>query len=110
MTKEVRPANNWRMPAWTSRSVWVSILDVASSSIKMRGLDSMALAKATSWPLPHGEAAAPLLNVRVVPFFHLHDKLVGVDGFGRFYDLLIRGVQPAIPDIILYGARKEKGV
>ena len=52
ITIAVRPASSRRMPSSIRLSVWMSTLEVASSSTRMRGSAISARANATSWRWP----------------------------------------------------------
>ena len=68
MTKLVLPLRSASMPFCTSISVWVSILDVASSSIRILGSEIIVLAKAISCLCPIERPAPFSFNTVSYPF------------------------------------------
>ena len=57
-----------------------------------------------------GKSGTPFVDLRVIPVFHFTDKLMGTYGFGRRDNLLVRGVQPAVPDVIHNGSGENEAV
>src|ERR687898_2736008 len=60
--------------------------------------------------LAAGEGVAPLAYDGLVPIFEVHDEVVGVGCFGGLDDLLRRGVQLAVRDVLLDGGAEEDRV
>ena len=57
-----------------------------------------------------GKARAALVDLGVVPVLHPTYELVGADGLGGLYDLLVGGVQAAVADIVHDGAGEDEAV
>ena len=59
ITKLVRPFSSASIPSCTSSSVWVSMLEVASSRIRIFGIETIVRAKAISclWPIESPKTA-----------------------------------------------------
>src|SRR5690606_40948552 len=63
-TKAVRPLSSRRSASWISSSVWVSMDEVASSRIRIRGSARKARAKEISWRWPRSEEHTSELQSR----------------------------------------------
>ena len=63
MTKLVRPLSSTSSAFWISISVWVSMDEVASSSMRILGSFSSARAKEMQLSLTHGQRRAALVDL-----------------------------------------------
>ena len=90
MTKAVRPCSRRASASWMICSVCVSMLEVASSRIRMRGSASSARAKEISWRWPDREDHAAFFDRGFVAQAHLADKLIRANGFRGGFDFCHR--------------------
>ncbi len=72
------------------------------------GLGDEGAGKGEKLFLSNRKPAAPLRENGVIAFFQLFYKTVGADGFCGFHNFFVRGVKPAVADILLDGAGEEK--
>lgn len=74
------------------------------------GIGKQGPGKGDQLPLSGGESAAPFVYLRVIPVFHLADKVMGAYSFRRSDDLFVRGFPVAVADIVHDGAREDEAV
>ena len=103
--KEVLPFSSSFNPFWRMISVSVSMLEVASSRIRIFGTG-----EGNELSLSGGQAASPLINLRVVTVFHLHDKVMGTDRLSRADDILVCGGTVSVADVIHDRAGEDEAV
>ena len=108
MTNEVRPRNSTSSASWMSCSVAVSTLAVASSRIRIHGSASKCPREGHELALAVREGGAALVDDRIVAEIEALDEVMHVHGAGCGFNLFLRGVEPAVADIVTDGAAEEE--
>ena len=80
MMKEVRPFSSSFKPFCRMISVSVSMLEVASSRIRIFGSAKCA-GKGDQLALSGGQTASPFIYLCLITVFHFHDEVMGADRF-----------------------------
>src|SRR3989304_1782523 len=90
MTKLVRSCSKLSNAPWIKRSVRVSTLDVASSTIKIRG--------------------AARAEFGLIPLRQALDEGVGVGQLGGGDDFLVAGARPSEADVLHHGVAEQEAL
>lgn len=86
------------------------MLDVASSRIRIRGSDTIVLAKARSWRFTVGKTGTALADLGVVAVRQFYDKVMGMHGSCGGNDFFLRGIELSIRNVVADRAGEEKVV
>ena len=106
----VRPSARRSSASWTSRSVWVSSAEVASSRTRIGGFRRTVRAIAIRCFSPPGEAVAALADDGLVPVGERGDQLVDLRRPGRLLDLLVGRLRLREAEVLAHGRVEEIGL
>ena len=74
------------------------------------GIGQQGTGEGNQLSLSGGQAASSFIYLGMVAILHLHDEVMGTNGFGGTDNLFIRGGTVSVTDIIHDGAGKDKAV